>query len=1698
MAITTISGLTYDSDTGIWTVPENATNAQSTAATSMNTLSGEVTSGFSELTGAPPEDPVGNVVLNQAAGNLATRLQNDSFGMDDTLVKNQSDLAVKRAEEKLQPLYRSATNEAIARGNYRGGALTSAYGTINQNFADNVTDIETQIALGAAQIGVQDRATAYTQAGNLATTGQNIANQKFNAKLNALTGSGAHVRDSARIALETKRYEHDRQKDMFEGLFDFLDSDLYDSLVNSLKEQFPWLAVDWRSDGDGGQPPPDGGGGQQPPPGSGGTTGTPQRPLGIPDDWVWDGEHWGPPASTGPQRPDNVPEDWTWDGSKWVPPEGHTQPPRPPGTPEDYIYNPVTEVWDAPVTSGFSHEDFNINLIDDTWRVNEEGQVVITRGGDDVVIGELYGPGLIRFKDMSVMDYSGTRPEITEFGPIEGHEGPDFLSGDIFRNNLGPEDWSEASNALWAELEMVHGTNVEALLENFKNFTYAELEAMLDDPLSMITANDVADLMRDGVVRMTDEEWVSFLADHAADLTITPLTGTWMFDGTKKENWDFGNLEELEMPKMPPGTKLTDAEMLRLEKFNASMKKTFKYMSADFVIRFMASDQSFNKLIQSAGEAWDDWNPTMVKTAVIGAGGDPMAALAIETVLRGIKDGNFMGLGNDQGKAALIRIGEGNYEKDAEGNFTERGRRSRNNDVDEVYRFMASAKGNNPLGQDLDTWELGGNRHRLAFKNMIGAAGPQEGWKSIQYLKLGSHMEKYGASLTGEMMESIIEVTGDDAFSGDSLYVVWMTFEALHRADGDFDKAIDEMDWLDNDQKSRVRGGGTAITGPPGNQPPPPPGGGDISGWAARDADGNEIDVADLHYLDGVFYDSNNNPVEWLGTDEQRLLVDGYQPPGDGGTETPPLVGSDLWAEGDTSGNYKQVDGLWVLADDGTYTWDGAKFVQTEIQGPGSQPPGDGGGSQPPPPGDGGATSFPVGSKEWALAGNTEGTYKQVDDLWTRVETGGTHTWDSDTNSWAQIITGAGNQPPPGDGGGDPAVIGSEAWALAGNTDGKFKQVDDLWVLAEDGTYTWDGRQFVEISGAPDNGDDFGTTVDGPPVVGSKEWALGDTSGFYRLNIDGTYARDEDNGTHTWDGSQFVVREPQGPSPADALQLLTQSKGQWTSQNVGAVVDGIANGEISESDILALEDSIGSDRVGHILVRSQEALPGALERFTSGTFSQSSVGGVLRYVRDPAGTHTWSQTQSAFVPTQNTSSQPPGNQPPPGPDDPAVIGSEAWALAGNTEGRFELLTGTDAQGGRFGYQDSPTGSLMWDSTKGAYGEFVPYVETVTGPPGDGGGDPTVIGSDQWAEGDTSGKFKQVDGSWVLAEDGTHTWDGSQGIFVEIPLTGAPGDGGGSQPPPPGDGDEAPVYTAEDFEKFYASWNKSEGDAGYNPAWDINNDKDEGIGDGKVDFNDLLAIALGLSKEEADKVKAAHPELFGGAGADETNPDLNQFGTVAAKISASATPEQLAAYYSRRDPQGGEVAARGVEEGTGPRVRPNNLPENYVYNPETGMWEEPSITGAGGPADRSPNGTANAGPPDTPDPNNKVAPDWWWEPSAGPFSVQTAHVTENPDGSTTDNVDRTKDELGGAIAGLRELGHDDNVIWQYFGKNGYSYEAVRQAFLGGHVAATTTSGDTYRGRVSDGVVTSVTGPSVSPEYDSIDTYVEEYFASEPVQ
>ena len=350
------------------------------------------------------------------------------------------------------------------------------------------------------------------------------------------------------------------------------------------------------------------------------------------------------------------------------------------------------------------------------------------------------------------------------------------------------------------------------------------------------------------------------------------------------------------------------------------------------------------------------------------------------------------------------------------------------------------------------------------------------------------------------------------------------------------------------------------------------------------------------------------------------------------------------------------------------------------------------------------------------------------------------------------------------------------------------------------------------------------------------------------------------------------------------------------------------------------------------------------------------------------------------------------------------------------------------------------------------------------------------GSDAWIEaGETDGNF-QLDaetGEYIKDPDGTLTWDGDQKKFVETSAfqPPPPGDGVGSQPPTPGDGSGSqpptPGAGTPDLRLRISegALDLDEGDHRRNPLFDgtdLVRNPDTG------DLNVLEWITQTTLTDIQNIV-------FGMGGSDSAE----EFKEL---VIDAALERWLRNHKISDDP---------------PSAAPSAAPSDLAVT-ELGATTEPGAPFQPDPVD-------TGGPPtpedvtafETPDPNNKDAPDWWSVSPSGTFSTQTMHVTPNPDGSTTDNLDRTKDEIEGLVVGLRGVGWDDNAIWQYFGENGYSYEAVRQAFLGRHVAATTTSGDTFQGRVSDGVVTDVTGPRRPPsDVGSIDTYVEEYFANEP--
>lgn len=110
-----------------------------------------------------------------AGAAAANRVLTGQFGLTAQEQQNISDEAVRRLKQTTAPLYEGLTQNAIARGVFRGGPLTSAYGTVATDFAEQVGATERGIASDAALRAAQEREQAITTLANIGAQQESAA-----------------------------------------------------------------------------------------------------------------------------------------------------------------------------------------------------------------------------------------------------------------------------------------------------------------------------------------------------------------------------------------------------------------------------------------------------------------------------------------------------------------------------------------------------------------------------------------------------------------------------------------------------------------------------------------------------------------------------------------------------------------------------------------------------------------------------------------------------------------------------------------------------------------------------------------------------------------------------------------------------------------------------------------------------------------------------------------------------------------------------------------------------------------------------------------------------------------------------------------------------------------------------------------------------------------------------------------------------------------------------------------------------------------------------------------------------------------------------------------------------------------------------------------------------------------------------------
>ena len=114
-------------------------------------------------------------LAGQTANAAAATLQDNTYGVPKDVYDSIVNQRVKAAELTLKPRYAAAFQEANRAGVYTGQPLQSAYGTIEQDFANNVRDINTDVGNEALRTAFANRQTAINTAQGVSTAQEGAA-----------------------------------------------------------------------------------------------------------------------------------------------------------------------------------------------------------------------------------------------------------------------------------------------------------------------------------------------------------------------------------------------------------------------------------------------------------------------------------------------------------------------------------------------------------------------------------------------------------------------------------------------------------------------------------------------------------------------------------------------------------------------------------------------------------------------------------------------------------------------------------------------------------------------------------------------------------------------------------------------------------------------------------------------------------------------------------------------------------------------------------------------------------------------------------------------------------------------------------------------------------------------------------------------------------------------------------------------------------------------------------------------------------------------------------------------------------------------------------------------------------------------------------------------------------------------------------
>jgi hypothetical protein len=235
--------------------------------------------------------------------------------------------------------------------------------------------------------------------------------------------------------------------------------------------------------------------------------------------------------------------------------------------------------------------------------------------------------------------------------------------------------------------------------------------------------------------------------------------------------------------------KPTDSPQVIDAKFRAATKRNLKLAGLDWAARFLfEGDMSFSAgmsaLTEAGSDFWEGQAAQMVASAF--AKGNPLVAITTAVILHSMRDGEFLGLGNDQGRAILERL-----QKNPDSVTW--------NDVS-TLRGTALFARNNEMGQDPSSIQIGGSQYARAYHNYTNTR-----LGGIEKMYVTHLIERQGSNLTQQNFNGLRNASDGSAWADNEQAILTMALEALERNNGNWSDAVDEFGWISDNARQFLK-----------------------------------------------------------------------------------------------------------------------------------------------------------------------------------------------------------------------------------------------------------------------------------------------------------------------------------------------------------------------------------------------------------------------------------------------------------------------------------------------------------------------------------------------------------------------------------------------------------------------------------------------------------------------------------------------------------------------------------------------------------------------------------------------------------------------------------------------------------------------------------------------------------------------------